>query len=405
VSPKRVLLHVGTPKTGTSYLQDVLFRNRDRLAGQGVLYPADRFDGHFLAALDLMRLPWGGLETQAVGAWDALAKRVRDWNGDTAIISHEILATASRTQIRRALESLGHPGTEVHVVLSVRDLVRQIPAEWQENVKHRRTVRYSTFLDQIRAPERSGRLATWFWGVQEVPDILDRWAAELDPSRVHLVTVPRPGAPQMLLWERFAKAFGLDQLTLDLHAERANPSLGAPETALVRRINKAANDVVEPSNYRPLVRELVAHQTLSQRNSSPRLSVPPEVWTWADDLSRRWVDELRKRGYDVVGDLDELLPEPVTVPFSDPDRPRESEVSEAAVDAIKALLVESSRQRKVEDDLRAELRETQLALERSYLRPTYRAREKIVRSAEEKGWGRKLMSAYRRARGRSSLSA
>ena len=222
---------------------------------------------------------------------------------------------------------------------------------------------------------------------------------------MHLVTVPRPGAPKTLLWERFAETFGLDQLTLDLHAERANPSLGAPETALVRRINKAANDVVEPSDYRPLVRELVAHNTLSQRVGSPRLSVPADVWTWADDLSRRWVDELRKRGYAVAGDLDELLPEPVTVPFSDPDRPRESDVSEAAVDAIKALLVESSRQRKVEDDLRAELRETQLALERSYLRPTYRAREKIVRSAEEKGWGRKLMRAYRRARGRSSLSA
>jgi hypothetical protein len=396
---------VGTPKTGTSYLQDVLFRNRDRLAGQGVLYPADRFDGHFLAALDLMRLPWGGLETQAIGAWDTLARQVRDWRGDTAIVSHEILATASRSQIRRALESLGHPGTEIHVVLSVRDLARQIPAEWQENVKHRRTVLYSTFLDQIRAPERAGRLATWFWGVQEVPDILDRWGAELDPSRVHLVTVPRPGAPKTLLWERFAEAFGLDKLTLDLHAERANPSLGAPETALVRRINQAANDVVEPSDYRPLVRELVAHQTLSQRISSPRLSVPPDVWTWADALSRRWVAEVRRRGYDVVGDLDELLPEPDLLQFSDPDRPRERQVSAAAVDAIKALLVESSRLRKVEDDLRAEVRDLQLALERSYLRPTYRAREKIVRSAEEKGWGRKVMRAYRRARGRSSLSA
>ena len=46
---RRVLIHVGTPKTGTSHLQDVLFRNRDRLAEQGVLYPADRFDAHFLA--------------------------------------------------------------------------------------------------------------------------------------------------------------------------------------------------------------------------------------------------------------------------------------------------------------------------------------------------------------------
>src|SRR4029079_18926194 len=134
---KRVLLHVGTPKTGTSYLQDVLYRNRLTLAAAGIHYPAHRFDAHFLAALDLMRLPWGGLEAEAVGAWDKLAHRVRDYRG-TSIISHEILATASRAQAGRALESLGHgQGTEVHLVLSVRDLVRQIPAEWQENVKHR----------------------------------------------------------------------------------------------------------------------------------------------------------------------------------------------------------------------------------------------------------------------------
>lgn len=404
MSPKRVILHVGTPKTGTSYLQDVLFRNRDRLAGQGVLYPADRFDGHFLAALDLMRLPWGGLEKQAVGAWDDLAKRVRDWNG-TAVISHEILATASRTQIRRALESLGHPGTEIHVILSVRDLVRQIPAEWQENVKHRRTVRYRRFLEKIQDPSRRSRVGSWFWGVQEVPDILARWGADLDPSRVHLVTVPRPGAPKDLLWKRFAEAFDLEGLSLDLHAERSNPSLGAAETALVRRINRAVNKVLEPAAYRPLVRELLAHQTLSQRTSSPRLSVPPDVWTWADELSRAWVAELRERRYDVVGDLDELLPAPVERPFSDPDVPDERVVNRAAMAAIKALLLELARHRREEEELRGRLRETELALERSYLRPSYRAREKIVRSAEEKGWGRRLMAAYRRARGRSSRSA
>ncbi len=405
MTTKRVLLHVGTPKTGTSYLQDVLFRNNDQLAKQGILYPAERFDGQFLAALDLMRLPWGGLETEAVGAWDALAAQVRDWPG-TAIVSHEILATASRTQIRRALESLGHPQREVHVVLSVRDLVRQIPAEWQENVKHRRTVRYGSFLDQIRDPERAGRLATWFWGVQEVPDILDRWGAEIDPSRVHLVTVPRPGAPSTLLWERFAAAFGLDQVELDLHAERANPSLGVPETALVRRVNKAANDLVEPADYRPLVRELLAHQTLSQRIGSPRLSVPPDVWAWADELSRAWVEELRRRGYDVVGDLDELVPAPVSAPYVDPDRPAEDQVADAGVDAITALLVEGARLRSVEEELRGELDEAYRALERSYLRPTYRAREKLVRSAQQKGWGRRLLAAYRRAvRGSSSRSA
>src|SRR3954453_16009400 len=139
---RKVILHVGTPKTGTTYLQDVLFKNKRLLGEHGILYAADRFDAHFLAALDLMRLPWGGLEREAVGAWERLAAEVRGWHGDTAIISHEILAAASRSQVGRALESLGHRprtpgGLEVHLVLSVRDLVRQIPAEWQENVKHR----------------------------------------------------------------------------------------------------------------------------------------------------------------------------------------------------------------------------------------------------------------------------
>ena len=189
---RRVLLHVGAPKTGTSFVQDILFTNRDALRERGILYAADRHDAHFLAALDLMELPWGGLEHEAVGAWDRLAAEVREWQG-TAIISHEILGTASRVQVARALESLGSPDTEVHLVFSARDLVRQIPAEWQENVKHRRTKTYARFLENLRDPERSAEVAQWFWGVQEVPDVLDRWGESLPRERVHLVTVPPPG--------------------------------------------------------------------------------------------------------------------------------------------------------------------------------------------------------------------
>ena len=94
----RVLLHVGTPKTGTSYLQDVLYHNRRTLAAANILYPADRFDAHFLAALDLMRLPWGGLEAEAVGAWDRLAARV----GSTPFFAYDRAAITGRVARLRA---------------------------------------------------------------------------------------------------------------------------------------------------------------------------------------------------------------------------------------------------------------------------------------------------------------
>ncbi len=399
----RVLLHVGTPKTGTSYLQDVLFRNRRVLAHAGIRYPADRFDAHFLASLDLMRMPWGGLETEAIGAWDRLAAQVRD-HRHTSIISHEILATASRSQVGRALASLGHDdGAEIHIVLSVRDLVRQIPAEWQENVKHRSGIGYRAFLDQIRDTERESRIATWFWGVQEIPDILERWGHDLPPDRIHLVTVPPAGGAPELLWKRFSQVFGLDGLDLDLEPDRANPSLGAPETALIRRINRAANRDLAPADYRPLVRELLAHQTLSRRRGSPRLGLPPADYAWVHELQQSWVDEVAARGYDVVGDLGELIG-PAPTAWADPDEPSEKQVAGAAVDAITALLLENSRLRRVEERLGAEVAETREALERSYLRPTYRLRAKVVRRLQRARLGRGLLRAYRAARGNSSRS-
>ena len=390
---KKVLLHVGTPKTGTSYLQDVLFRNREVLRTHHILYPADRFDGHFLAALNLMRLTWGGLETEAVGAWDRLAAEVRAWPG-TSIISHEIFSTASPTQIERAMTSFGE-GVEVHLIVSVRDLVRQVPAEWQENVKHRSLVSYAHFLEMIRDPARDTRIGSWFWGAQEIPDILDRWGARLPPEQVHLVTVPRPGAAPDELWRRFSHTFGLDGLELDLTPERANPSMGVPETALLRLINKRVTPVVDPPDYRPLVRELLAHQTLSRRTKSARLGLPPATHEWVQELSRTWVEEIGKRGYDVVGDVADLVGQPADT-FTDPDTAPAADLIRPALDTIKALLVEGSRLRSSEATLARELEETRRELELAR-RSTA---EKTVQSMENSKPGRGALKVYRTLRRR-----
>lgn len=406
---RRVLLHVGTPKTGTSYLQDVLFRNRARLLKQDVNYPADRFDAHFLAALDLMRLRWGGLESEAVGAWDKLAQSVRDHDG-TSIISHEILATASRKQVARALTSLGHEadgsGTEIHLIISVRDLVRQIPAEWQENVKHRAGFKFSRFLELIRDPQRGHRVGAWFWGVQEIPDILARWGAGLPPERVHIVTVPPPGGAPEVLWQRFSTTFGLDDLDLDLGTERSNPSLGVPESALVRRINRVAARDLPPAMYRPLVRELLAHRTLSQRTDSPRLALPVADYGWVSELTEAWIAELSGKQYDVVGDLADLrAPEPVATKRSNPDNPSERQVAAAALDAIKALLLEAAERQAENDELQLKLEDARRELIRARTPRLMRSMEWTVQRMEGSPRGRKALGAYRLARGRNSRPA
>ena len=397
---KRVVLHVGTPKTGTSHVQDVLYRNRTTLAAHGVLYPADRFDAQFLAALDLMRLPWGGLETEAVGEWKRLAGHVRRWPG-TSIISHEILATATRAQAAQALADLGHPKTQVHVVVSARDLVRQNPAEWQENIKHRRTFTYTRFLKMIRDPERSSQTGSWFWGVQELPDILDRWGSVLpraDPRR--------DGAQARCSAE---PALGAVRDRLRHRSPEARPRCGSGES-----VPGLSGDRVAASHQRRRqrlreARRLPATGPRAARPSDPveapqvtAVGRAPEVHAWASGLAQDWNAELEKRGYDIVGDLAELRPVEEVAAFADPDHPRERQVNKAAVEAVRALLLENVRLREVEADLHRRLGESEEALRRSYLRPTYKLRERAV-SRLENGWvGKSLMKAYRRARGRSS---
>jgi hypothetical protein len=398
---KRVLLHVGAPKTGTSFVQDILFSNREALRKRGILYAAHRHDTHFLAALDLMELPWGGLEGEAVGAWDRLAAEVREWP-DTAIISHEILGTASRVQVARAIESLGGSDTEIHIVFSARDLVRQIPAEWQENVKHRRTKTYGRFLENLRDPERSAEVAQWFWGVQEIPDVLDRWGEAVPRERVHLITVPPPGSSPTLLWERFAGVFGIDP-TEFTPSSKSNTSLGVPESAMIRRLNMRLNDSLPNHHYRAFVREMVVHRNLSQRPGSQRLALPEDAYRWASDLGRSWVSELALRGYDVVGTLDDLVPgDPL--PYVDPDHGDEEQVADAALDALAIMTKETAKLRDVEIELHGVIQDLMGQLDRFHATRSYKAKERLVAMSRTNPLARAGLGIYRRLRGRNSRS-
>ena len=134
----------------------------------------------------------GGQREDARGEWGRLMDRVRRHDG-TVIVSHEILAGARPAQVRKAMAAL--EGSEVHLVYSARDLARQIPAEWQEGIKHRRRRSFARFLTQVQNARRSNP-TMWFWRAQGLPDVLTRWGDGLPPDRIHLVTVPQAVSAQ-----------------------------------------------------------------------------------------------------------------------------------------------------------------------------------------------------------------
>ncbi|MFZ5847407.1 MAG: hypothetical protein ACOYX5_08510 [Actinomycetota bacterium] len=351
---RRVFLHVGSPKTGTTFLQEVLWSQKDLAAQQGLLLPLDAFFDHYLATLEVRDIePQPQDLERAAGVWGRIVEAAHDWDGDV-LVSHELFAPATAEQAQRAIASFG-PGTEIHLVLTVRDLVRQIPAEWQEHVKHRSTSTFDEFVADLRREDPR----TWFWQVQDFVDVLRRWGSTLQPEHVHVVTVPAPGQPPPLLWERFAGLLGLDPSTFTTTGLRANTSLGYEQAELLRRVNSALGDRLPlPGPYAPDVKSMFAERVLAAQPGS-KLALAGEGHGYAVERSERLARDIAALGVDVVGDLGELVPEAAaaSAPVPPPD---DAAVLGEAVAALTGLLEEYSALRRRAQRERVELQELRL---------------------------------------------
>lgn len=299
---ERVYLHVGCPKSGTTYVQRILRHNQESLAAQGVLV-AGRTHGELVHAgfvvRDDNRLQ--DLPDRAAGAWDRIVRQVREFEGHSAVISYELLAGARRKQARRAIESLGD--LEVHVVITCRDLGRAVSSAWQERLKFA----LETPLEEWQPPPPSqGPRAEWGWRTMDPAGVAGRWGQALPPERVHIVTAPRRGAAPRELWDRFAQACGLDGVEIDLEVGPANESLGVKAAEVLRRVNE--QDLGEIKGAREQsrwLRDTLAHRVLAGLDDEP-MGITDEQLAEAEQRARAAVTTIRESGWQVHGDLDDL---------------------------------------------------------------------------------------------------
>lgn len=340
---RRVYLHIGAPKTGTTYLQDRLSLNAKTLAAHDVHFPTTSplvspGLAQFRGALDLLGQDWGGPPGHADGSWDALVRRIKKRTG-TVVISHEILAPAAPGQVARAMRDLA--GSEIHVVYTARDLGRQVPAAWQESIKQGRRWSYKRFLDRFE----KGR--TWFYRAFDVPRVLGTWGAGLPPEHVHVITVPQSGADQTgdPLWERMCSVLGVQPAWAPLDSDRSNQSLGVAETQVIRQLNRRMDrQARRESSYDELIREMLAQGELVKRRSAA-VTLPPERDAWAQEQAERWIEWIEGSGVHVVGDVEELRPvQPdLTERWRDPDKVRAKRQLNTALDALAAMTREAAR--------------------------------------------------------------
>lgn len=331
-----VYVHVGEPKTGTTFLQDVLWGNRQVLAARGIVLPGYNARDHIRARRDLRDEPRqaSDLADPWAGEWDVLTAEALH-APVAAVISDELLAACTERQVERAVRSLAP--ADVHIIVTVRALDALLPAEWQETVKCGDSRGWEAWLRAVTttAPASDRRDRSEFWAAHDTPAIVQLWSRHVPADRVHVITTPRRRSPH-LLWARLASVLGVDPDGIDLSQARTNSSLGYAETEFLRRVNERLRTEVPDWFYTRNVKSILAQDVLRARPASRRPALPPDVLAWAAAEAERHCAGLRACGVQVAGDLAELLAERDTARLV-PLAAEPAEMVDAAVASAVAL--------------------------------------------------------------------
>jgi len=348
----RVYLHVGLPKTATTYLQTILWGNRDALENQGVRLPGASRREHLWASRVIREDP-PFLEKASKhqrGAWDRLRADAARWDA-TALVSHEFFAAASAEQAARMVSDLAP--AEPHLVLTGREPLGLFTASWQESIKNRDT---TPMADYART-ESADSTAVWNWRTLDIHRVLERWSPAFPPERVHVLPLPGPDAPRREIWDRFARLIGVDPDSVDLTQSFPNASMGVVEAETLRRINHHLGDFSSAIDRGTYIRTFLADERLVPREGDP---------FWPDEeriaeirqRGRAAVDYVTAQGFHVIGELDSLLVPDEPGRRRVPESVTDGEVAEVAVELAARMLHDVRDLRHERRALREELAES-----------------------------------------------
>lgn len=331
------MLHVGTPKTGTTYLQSVLWANHEELCAQGVLLPGRGRRDHLWSSIAVRGdTQMANRHARARGSWNRVLKDARDWPG-TVLLSHEFFGGATTEQALAAVEALG--GTdEVDVVVTAREGVALVGSHWQEYVKNGGTKPLTSYPQPSRGP-----LYTWSWQMLDVGGVLRRWSPVTTPDRVHVVTVPGPESEPTELLTRMCSVLGVDVTRLDTGVSRPNESLGVVEVELLRRVTPHLHrDFGSAQDRGRWIRGYLGQDVLVPRGGD-RFELAGDQRVEVAERSRASAAYVRDAGFHVVGDVDALHPPTSDATARHPDDVTAQELLDVATWTIARLLADVRR--------------------------------------------------------------
>lgn len=310
--PVDLVLHIGTGKTGTSSIQRFMHRNRERLAGAGVLYPRSPVRGRHLHlsvyAQSDEKLPtmasWRRLGLSSPAKFRKsfpreLAREIHESGLSRVLLSDEALYGAPDDALQRLRGLTDALAASLRVVVYLRRQDDHLVSRYQQVVKTGETRRLTEPTSRPGSPGSNES-----WASRQGPKTYDyfarlqKWKRMLEPDELVVRRFERESFVDGSLYQDFLEATRIDERAEDMdQVETANESLDAEAVEFLRIVNILREEHEEAAACAPANRRMVMR--LAEACDGPTLTMPTPL---LDEFMSRWEQSNQRVAREMLGD-------------------------------------------------------------------------------------------------------
>lgn len=280
-----IIYHVGTMKSGTTYLQSILQKNKAALLKHGWRYPGKRLNQQH-AVYDLVpnSVPWtipaSGNKNGKLA--EDLASQIKKNHSDNIVLSAEVLSCLDQKGIEAVVKTFGQPDK---IIFTVRNLAKVIPSAWQQYIKGGGKLSLDKFVEKM---EKDRAELVGMWKIYAYGHQIKNWS---NIAPVSTVIVPN-GGEKTDLGNRFFQSFDIDSddLIMDVKSTESNLSLGFEIAEILRFLNARHKISESERNYflkKIVFPKLGKFESSRIQLSSSQLSI---VEKWAAEENNKLLD-------------------------------------------------------------------------------------------------------------------
>jgi hypothetical protein len=337
---KKVFIHAGFHKTGTTGIQTIFKESRSVFREEGITYPYARGEGHHRPAWALHESVWGwkdkGGKKTPISEWNHLVTQVKKAR-DAALISSEFFSELTIEEIRTMKGAFGK--AEQRVIFTWRPLQKLLSSSYQQYLKYGIKADYRQWLLGVFKESEYKNYTPTFWERHRHGEVLSKWVEVFGADNVKVIVADEKNPN--FLYDSFADVLGIERTLIRADKNnRKNRSLTWEETALLLEVNNRFPKERAWADYEMFVRE-GAFSRLAN-NDYPGDTVTKLLTpAWAVDAAlaenQKAITQIRGLGIQVIGDLEVASGEPIPVGENQPV------TSISLVVAAEAILGSSSR--------------------------------------------------------------